>query len=119
MYVVLTSKPGEYRSEPGAGVEMVAAYDYYFHGRLKAIFAIARIQDGSRVRIVEETPGGTVNDIPTRQMEKFETRERAYQELVGLTRFGTIEAQLRERDIASLPPRVNSPAVKACGQQQT
>ncbi len=119
MYVVLTSKPGEYRSEPGVGVETVAAYEYHFHGRLKAIFAIARIQDGSRVRIVEETPGGTINDIPTRQMEKFETREQAYQELEGLTRFGTIEAQLRECDIASLQSAEYSGAAAARSQQQT
>lgn len=142
MYVVLTSKPGEYRTEPGAGVETVAAYEYHFHGRLKAIFAIARVQDGSRVRIVEETPGGTVNDIPTRQMEKFDTREQAYEELAGLTRFGTMEAELREcaqfradgRNVsasmqgrfqrhagtASSEPAVNGEAgVKARGQQQT
>ncbi|MGG4775610.1 ferredoxin [Alcaligenaceae bacterium 429] len=96
MYVVLTSKPGEYRTEAGTGVEPVAAYEYHFHGRLKAIFTIARIQDASRVRIVEETEGGTINDIPTRQMEKFHTREEAYDELHGLTQFGTIEAELRE-----------------------
>jgi hypothetical protein len=48
------------------------------------------------VRIVEETEGGTINDIPTRQMEKFHTREEAYNELHGLTQFGTIEAELRE-----------------------
>lgn len=96
MYVVLTSKPGEYRTEPGVGVEVVAAYEYYFHGRFKAVFAIARIQEKSRVRIVEETPNGTTNDIPTRQMEKFATPEQAYEELAGLTRFGTQQAELRE-----------------------
>lgn len=96
MYVVLTSKPGEYRSEAGVGVEPIAAYEYYFHGRLKAIFTIARIQDASRVRIVEETEGGTINDITTRQMEKFQTQQAAYDEIYGLTQFGTIEAELRE-----------------------
>jgi len=95
MYVVLTSKPGEYRTEPGAGVEIVAAYEYRFYGRLKAIFAIARIREAARVRIVEETPDGTINDIATRQMEKFDTCEEAYAELVGLTRFGSMEAELR------------------------
>jgi len=95
MYVVLTSKPGEYRTEPGAGVEVVAAYEYRFYGRLKAIFAIARIREAARVRIVEECPDGSVNDIATRQMEKFDTREQAYAELLSLTRFGTMEAELR------------------------
>ncbi|MCH1879798.1 ferredoxin [Alcaligenes ammonioxydans] len=96
MYVVLTSKPGEYRTEPGVGVETVAAYEYHFQGRFKAVFAIARIQEGSRVRIVEETPNGTINDIPTRQMEKFATAEQAYEELAGLTQFGSIQAELRQ-----------------------
>jgi len=93
-YVILTSKPGEYRTEPGAGVEVVAAYEYRFYGRLKAIFTIAHIRESARVRIVEEAPDGTVNDIATRQMEKFDTCEEAYAELVGLTRFGTVEAEL-------------------------
>lgn len=99
MYVVLTSKPGEYRTEPGVGVEMVAAYEYHFQSRFKAVFAIARIQEGSRVRIVEETPNGTINDIPTRQMEKFATAEQAYEELAGLTQFGSIQAELRQCEV--------------------
>jgi len=103
-YVILTSKPGEYRTEPGEGVEVVATYEYRFYGRLKAVFAIARLRETARVCIVEETPGGTINDIATRQMEKFETREEAYAELVGLTNFGTLKAELCARQ----PPTATS-----------
>jgi len=94
-YVLLTSKPGEYRTEPGSGVEVIAAYEYRFYGRLKAVFAIARIEQAARVRIIEEVPGGAINDIATRQMEKFDTPEEAHAELVSLTRFGTMQAELR------------------------
>lgn len=110
MYVVLTSKPGEYRTEPGVGVETVAAYEYHFQGRFKAVFAIARIQEGSRVRIVEETPNGTINDIPTRQMEKFATAEQAHEELAGLTQFGSIQAELRQCQAVGHQPGDQTPA---------
>lgn len=95
MYIVLTSKPGEYRSEPGEGVKVVASYDYFFYGSKKAQFAIAQITEPARVLIIEEGPSGTINNITTRQMEKFSTQEQAYQELQGLTRFGSIQAELR------------------------
>ncbi|HLS43588.1 MAG TPA: ferredoxin [Paenalcaligenes sp.] len=94
MYVVLTTKPGEYRSEGGQGVEAIAAYEYRFYGKTKAIFTIAKITDDARVLIIEEGPGGTTNNIATRQMEKFDSVEAAYAELESLTRFGSIEAEL-------------------------
>ncbi|MCQ9617744.1 ferredoxin [Paenalcaligenes niemegkensis] len=94
MYVVLTTKPGEYRSEGGEGVETIAAYEYRFYGKTKAIFTIAKINEDSRVLIIEEGPGGTTNNITTRQMEKFDTVDDAYAELESLTNFGSIDAEL-------------------------
>ena len=73
------------------------------------MFAIARIQEGSRVRIVEETPNGTINDIPTRQMEKFATAEQAYEELAGLTQFGSIQAELRQCGVVGHKAGVQAP----------
>lgn len=94
MYVVLTTKPGEYRSEGGEGVEIVASYEYRFYGKTKAIFSIAKVGENARVLIIEEGPNGTTNNITTRQMEKFDSVEAAYDELQSLTRFGTIDAEL-------------------------
>lgn len=94
MYVVLTSKPGIYRTEPGVGTTILRAYEYKFYGKTKAVFSIAFIDDGARVTIIEEGEGGTTNNISTRQMEKFSSEQDAYQELEGLTRFGSIEAEL-------------------------
>lgn len=94
MYIVLTTKPGEYRSEGNGGVEIIASYEYRFYGKTKAIFSIAKISDQARVLIIEEGPGGTTNNITTRQMEKFDSVEAAYAELEGLTNFGSIQAEL-------------------------
>ncbi|AQS51580.1 MAG TPA: ferredoxin [Paenalcaligenes hominis] len=94
MYIVLTSKPGEYKTEPGPGTTVLSAYEYKFYDQTKAIFSIARIEPDSRVIITEEGEGGTVNNIPTRQMEKFDTEQEALKELEGLTKFGSIKAEL-------------------------
>ena len=88
MYVILTSKPGEFRTEPGAGLEVVEAYDYTFCGRKRAHFAIAKLDAPSRVRIVDETPPPVVNLVPTKFLEKFETVEGARRELQTLASSG-------------------------------
>lgn len=94
MYVVLTSKPGEYRIEAGPGTTVLSSYEYRFYNQIKAVFSIARIEEGARVVITEEGEGGTVNNIPTRQMEKFDSEAAAFKELEGLTQFGSIQAEL-------------------------
>jgi hypothetical protein len=88
MYVILTSKPGEFRTEPGAGMEPVESYDYTFCGRKRAHFVIAKLEGPTRVRIVDETPPPAVNDVPTKFLEKFATVERARRELETLATAG-------------------------------
>lgn len=94
MYIVLTSKPGQYRTEAGPGTTVLCSYEYRFYNKTKAIFSIAHINDEARVIITEEGEGGTINNIPTRQMEKFDSEQAALNELVGLTQFGSIQAEL-------------------------
>ena len=43
MYVILTSKPGQFRTEIGAGLKPLDAYDYLFYGQKKAHFVIAEL----------------------------------------------------------------------------
>ena len=81
MYVILTTKPGQFRTEVGPGLKPVEAYDYVFYGRTRARFLIAEISGETRVRIVDETEPVTVNDVPSKFLEKFETLERARREL--------------------------------------
>ena len=45
MYIIVTDKPGEYRSEPDQGVEAVEAWRYFFYGQERAVFTISEVVD--------------------------------------------------------------------------
>jgi hypothetical protein len=91
MFVILTSKPGQFRSEPTEGLQPVEAYDYSFCGRMRAHFVIAKLAQPTRVRIVDETPPLVVNLVPTKFLEKFDTVEGARRELEELASAGGAE----------------------------
>ena len=88
MYVILTSKFGEFRTDGGPGIEPVETYDYDFGGRPRARFVIARLERDSRIRIEDETPPPAVNHIPTKFLPKYESIEFARAELEQLVRHG-------------------------------
>ena len=46
MYVILTSKPGQFRTEITEGLKPLEAYDYLFYGEKKAHFVIAELVRG-------------------------------------------------------------------------
>jgi ferredoxin len=104
MYAILTSKPGQYRSEPGEGLTAREAYDYQFCGRLRARFTIAEVQGAARVRIVEEGEDGAVNSVPAKFLPTFQTIEAARQELQALIRFGDLDAHLVRQALADEAP---------------
>ncbi|MGE5615278.1 MAG: hypothetical protein ACM3X5_00040, partial [Bacillota bacterium] len=54
MFVILTSKPGQFHTEAGKGIEAVERYEYAFCGHVKATFVIATLEGAARVRIVDE-----------------------------------------------------------------
>ena len=57
MYVILTSKPGQFRTEVTEGLKPLEAYDYLFYGQKKAHFVIAElVRDDTRIRVVEDDP---------------------------------------------------------------
>lgn len=97
MYVILTSKPGEFSTELVDGLTAVETYDYLFYGRKKAEYVIAELSGDVRVRIVDATDPSIVNNVPSKFLEKFDTLESAREELAALTRFGNIDAQLVSR----------------------
>jgi hypothetical protein len=84
-YVILTSKPGQFRTEPGDGMQPVEAWEYHFGGRLRARFVVARLLADSRIVIIDEAPPQPVNRIPTRLLPKFDTLEAARAELSQLS----------------------------------
>jgi ferredoxin len=104
MYVILTTKPGQFRSEPGAGMQPREQYDYLFCGRMRARFTIAQLQDGpARVRIVDETDAELVNDVPAKFLPHFKTLDEARAELDHLVRFGDLDVKLVRHDMPADP----------------
>ncbi|HZZ91357.1 MAG TPA: ferredoxin [Usitatibacter sp.] len=87
-FVILTSKPGQFRTELTEGLEPLEAWDYLCFGRKRAGFVIARLARPTRIRIVDETPPPVVNHVPSKFLEKFESVEGARRELQELARSG-------------------------------
>jgi hypothetical protein len=84
VYVILTSKPGQFTTELGEGLEPVEAYDYVFCGRTRAKFVIATLTRDVKVRIVDAS--SAVNHVPSKFLPKFDTLEEARDELNELAR---------------------------------
>ena len=93
MYVILTSKPGQFRTEPGEGLTPVEAYDYLFCGRKRAHFVIAELAHEVKIRIVEDAGTPVVNLVPSKFLPRFATLEQARAELAQLAGNGA-DAQL-------------------------
>ena len=87
-YVILTSKPGQFRTEVTEGLEALEAYDYFCFGRKRAGFVIARLAAPTRIKIVDETPPPVVNLVPSKFLQKFESVEGARRELQALAQAG-------------------------------
>ncbi len=96
MYVVLTNKPGEFRTEITSGLTPVESYDYIFYGRKRANFTIAELADAIKIRIVEDDEPFSINDVPSKLFEKFDTLDDARAELNTLTHYGTMDIKLKK-----------------------
>jgi len=94
MYVILTSKTGEFRTELGDGLSSIEAYDYLFCGRQRAHFVIARISGEPKITIVDEAPPPVVNVIPSKFLPKFATLEDARRELQHLASTPSLDVTL-------------------------
>jgi hypothetical protein len=94
VFVILTSKPGQYRTEPAGGMSTLESYAYRFHGRLQAQFVIAALPGPAKLRVVEETVEGRVNLVPSKFFPRFDTLEAARRELNALVSFGRIQTSL-------------------------
>ena len=94
MYVILTSKPGQFNTEIGEDMQPVEAYDYFFCGRKRAHFVIANLTRDVKITIVDESSPPVVNHVPSNFLAKFETVEAARRELNSLTHFGGMDISL-------------------------
>ena len=94
MYVILTSKPGQFRTELTDGMRRVEAYDYLFCGRRRAQFVIAQIEGEPKVKIVDEAPPAAVNFVPSKFLPRFDSLEKARRELQSLAGVGGLDVSL-------------------------
>lgn len=95
MYVILTTKPGQFRTELVEGVRAIEAYDYLFSATPKARFVIAALDRPTKIRVIDEAEPPVLNLVPTKFLPSYATVEAARQELNHLTAFGSIRAALR------------------------
>ena len=98
MFVILTSKPGQFRTELGDHLEAVESYDYVFCGRKRAQFVIAKLLREAKTRIVEESAPAVVNLVPSKFLPKFETLDAARVELQSLVGSGSMGIALVKQE---------------------
>lgn len=111
IYAILTSKPGQYHTEPGTGSRAIETYDYEFCGRIRAHFTVVELPCDSWVRIVEDSEPAIVNEVPTKFLPQFTSLEAARTELEGLSHFAGLAIRLVRR--VSEPPPAPPPQEKA------
>jgi hypothetical protein len=58
------------------------------------------LEEQTRIRVIEDG-SEIVNDVPSKFLEKFDSRERAFKELEHLTTFGHMETALRKAALGS------------------
>lgn len=101
MFVLLTSRPGQFRTEPTEGMTAVEAYDYVFYGKRTARFVIAELAGDTKVRVLEETPPGIVNLVSTRFLDQYPTLDAARDALRKLASFGSMDLALVPAPLAA------------------
>jgi hypothetical protein len=95
MYIILTTKPGLYRSEATEGMRPIESHAYYYGDRHVATYIITELErTSSYVRIVETTPGGTINLVPTKFFDHFPTSADALDSLRELVAASNLGAHL-------------------------
>lgn len=100
MYVILTSKPGQYTSYSNSDIEILEVWDYLFYGRKQAQFCIGRLLRETRVKVVEADDSAIVNWVPSKFLERFDSLKQAHQELQSLCQFGNLDAKLEAVPLA-------------------
>jgi len=102
MYVILSSRSGQYHSRIVDGVAPLEAYDYLFYGKKRASFVIARIEHPVKVPIVDEGPPQCINFVPSKFLPQFASLEAARSALRELVSFGSLDVQLVHNDALAL-----------------
>lgn len=93
MFLILTTKPGQFHTELTPDLIPVETHDYRMCGQHRARFVIAETGDGGKITVIDDA-SGTVNQVPRKFFPRFETIEAARAELRTLVSFGSIDATL-------------------------
>lgn len=101
MYVILTSKPGIYKSELETPATVAEAYRYLFYGHCRAVFQIVEIAAEGMLCITEDEPPHIQNHVSTKFLGHFDDLEGARRELNHLVRFGGLQATLQPCEVAA------------------
>jgi ferredoxin len=96
LYVILTTRPGVFKTELSEELTPVEVYDYFLFGKKRAQFVIAHIEGSPKIKIVEDEPPGVVNHVPSKFLQKFETVGAAHAELQHLARYSSSDARLEK-----------------------
>lgn len=81
-YIILTNKDTYQTDLNSPGIETVETYDYYFFGKLKASYSIAKVVDqNGKIKITENSDRSYVNHIRIKFFEAFDEIEEAREEL--------------------------------------
>ena len=96
MFVILTGRPGVYRTDPGAGMRICETYEYLFCGRPRARYVIATLPEDVKIRVIDEGPPERVSHVPSKFLEKFATVDAARERLRSLVGFGELDTSLRK-----------------------
>ncbi|TDV11661.1 hypothetical protein [Paraburkholderia caballeronis] len=100
MYIILTSKPGQYRSEATDGIEPVEVHDYFYGERHVAVFVVAAVRGDAKVKIVDDDSPATVNLVPTKFFEHFSSVPDALRSIQDLAGHGHTDARVVRRPAA-------------------
>lgn len=93
-YMILTSKPGQFRTELGEDLRQIEAWDYFAHGRNRARFVIAEVIREAKIRVVDEGTPAVVNNVPSKFFPRFDSLEEARRELGRLAGSGNPNTSL-------------------------
>jgi hypothetical protein len=94
MYLILTSKVGQFTTELAEGLREIEAYDYHFFGKRKARFVIAEMANEVKVKVIEDAPPHTVNYVPSKFFPRFDSLDKAREEIKQLANYGHLDTRL-------------------------
>lgn len=86
MIVLVTDKPGVYKTELPANIHVECAFQYVFYGECKAIFKILRTTGDGHVAIVEDEAPHYRSSIPMTLLPTYDDISLAKRDIFDLTR---------------------------------